>query len=108
MGREIKRYIKFEFPKLKKIGKKIYGEVVYIDSFGNLITNIPNSLNLGSFKISQIGKKVLIKDSYSEGKKGEFIGIKGSCGYYEIALNQGSAADLLNAKIGFSITGELT
>lgn len=107
LGRRIKNYVKFEFPKVKKKGGKIYGEVVYIDHFGNLITNIPNKIKIKEFRISK--KKIFIKKFYGEGKPEEIIGIKGSSGYYEIASNKGSAKNILEAKTDVTIViGETT
>jgi len=101
LGRRVKDYTKFEFPEIEKKRDKIYGEIVYIDHFGNLITNIPNEINIK--EISIIKKKIAVKKAYSEGLLGEIICIKGSCGYYEIACNQKSVRDILRAKIGMKI-----
>lgn len=101
LGYRVKRFIKFEFPKMKKKKGKIYGEIVYIDHFGNLITNVPNSIGVTAFSISK--RKIFVKDFYGEGRHNEIIGIKGSSGFYEIARNQGSASEALRAKVGMHV-----
>jgi len=98
-------YISFEFPGLTKNGKRLYGEIVYIDHFGNLITNIPNNIDISSLNIS--GGEVALKNLYGEGVKGQIICVKGSSGYYEISCNKGNAKELLSVNIGEKIAGEL-
>ncbi len=101
LGYRVKRFIKFEFPKIKKKKGKIYGEVVYVDHFGNLITNIPNSIGVTAFSISK--RKIFVRNFYGEGNPHEIIGIGGSSGFYEIARNQGSASEVLRAKVGMHV-----
>lgn len=101
LGYRVKRFVKFEFPKIKKKKGKIYGEVIYIDHFGNLITNIPNSISISAFFISK--RKIFVRGFYGEGDPYEIIGVKGSSGFYEIARNQGSASELLQAKLGMHV-----
>ncbi len=111
LGRLIKEFVKIAFP-LSKIEKnKIYGEVLYIDHFGNLITNIPNEVKLTELiaipKRGFSSAKIRIVNSYCEGKRNEPIVLKGSCGYYEIAVYQESAQALLKAEIGFKLIGRI-
>ena len=102
LGVRIKKYVKFEFPEIKKIGGKIYGEVIYIDHFGNLITNMENKIGVRELHIFK--KRIVVKKFYGAGKKGEIICIKGSSGYYEIAGNKVSARKILEAEIGSRVT----
>jgi S-adenosylmethionine hydrolase len=88
----------------------IRGSVVYIDSYGNVMTNINHSL----FK--QIGKdrKFIIEfaryeinrlsHSYSDVPEGEALAIFNSGNYLEIAMNSGKADSLLGLKLNDSIT----
>ena len=79
------------------------GEVVYIDRFGNLVTNIPRDLFVQfiedkDFQIQIQDKKIdSISTSYQEVKGGEPLAIFGSFGYLEISVNQGSAEEYFNA-----------
>ncbi len=101
LGINRKDYVKFEFPKIKKIKSGIQGEVIYIDHFGNLITNIPNSTDVKELYI--LKRKVLVKRFYGEGKMDEIIAIKGSCGFYEIASNKRNVKAISSVKIGMKI-----
>ena len=88
---------------------KIKGEVVAIDHFGNIITNI-NSEQLTEylpagpqqkFRI-KIGSNVIqgLSDSYASGRSNSPLALIGSRGYLEIAINKGNAAQRLNAAKG--------
>lgn len=97
---------KFEFPKVTKRVNRLHGEIVYIDHFGNLITNISNNYEIRHLTVS--GKKVAVKKFYSEGIAGQIICIKGSSGYYEISCNKGDAKRFLNVAVGEKIVASIT
>jgi S-adenosylmethionine hydrolase len=86
----------------------IVGLVIYIDHFGNLITNIPS----GSVKrndeilVEKNGEKKRLgkpRKAYGEGAEGECFPVFGSRGYLEIAVNGGSARDELRIRTGDEI-----
>ena len=79
---------------------KVIGEIIYQDSFGNLITNIPAKLVNGASQVV-IGKHIIdtVANSYAEVCKGELLAIIGSSGYLEISVSQGSASNLMKDKI---------
>lgn len=75
-------------------GRGLLGEVISIDSFGNLVTNISQEY-LGAFapdgliEIEIKGERIKgLKRSYEEGKEGEVIALWGSVGLLEIALKE--------------------
>jgi len=90
---------------VRNVGEnEIEAEIVYIDRFGNLITNLrkgnaPENFNL---KIAETTIEKM-RGFYSEVEKSEIFMIWGSAGFLEIAAFQNSAAELLNAKIGQKI-----
>jgi S-adenosylmethionine hydrolase len=88
---------------------KIKGEIVSIDRFGNLISNIGceyfeknSSTGSGTPVEIQIGGKRIkrLSHSYEDSKDQEPLAIIGSRGRIEIALNKGSAQQYFNAKTG--------
>ncbi len=91
---------KIESPVLLNISKPIenevglHGEIIYTDSFGNLITNITSKM-LNGFKSICIDDYVIdtIAKSYQDVEIGGLLAILGSSGYLEISVNRGSAAD---------------
>ncbi len=97
--------IKLSTPSHKK--NKTIGRVIYIDGFGNLISNIKKEqipsgdieIEINGVKISNMSKK------YSEGSKGNPIALVND-GFktLEVSLNKGNAASFLNSTIGEKIT----
>lgn len=83
----------------------LVGEIIYIDNFGNLITNIA-SKDVADFSGQQIEIEVSgrsvggVLKTYGEVKEGSLLALIGSYGNLEIACNMGNAAKLLNAKEG--------
>jgi hypothetical protein len=77
------------------------GLVVRIDSFGDIITNIPKQGN-GRYSV-KIGEKIYqmnYRENYSAAKQGELFLIEGSNRTLEISLKNGSANEQLFAKAG--------
>ena len=75
-------------------GEILVGEVIWVDHFGNLITNITQEA-LGAFAPDELieieikGETVRgLKTSYEEGQAGEIIVLWGSAGYLEISLKE--------------------
>lgn len=78
---------------------EISGVVLYGDSFGNLVTNIPGAAIKPGSRVYVDGYALdRISVSYGEAGKGELLAIIGSAGLLEISVNQGSAKDFLGAK----------
>ncbi len=81
--------------------KSIKGMVIYIDTYGNLITNISEKLfrfeqRARAFEIAFNTYKVKrIHTSYLDVAVPDHLALFGSHGFLEIALNQGNAALLL-------------
>jgi S-adenosylmethionine hydrolase len=85
------------------------GRIIHIDRFGNLITNISrrelteDEISAGA-KLEIGGREIVsFRKFYAEaagGASGELFAIWGSAGLLEIAANQASAAQLLDAARG--------
>lgn len=97
-------------------GVRIVGEVLLIDSFGNIVTNIDCS-SLKGVKFDQcILVKVGSEDlripfvrTYGEVKEGEALALIGSSGLLEIGMNRGSMSGRLSsAKEGTRVAVERT
>ncbi len=86
----------------KQSGDEIRGCVLYIDRFGNLITNIgasmiANELRRGESLVVYVGEKNVgpIRNSYGDVGQGELLALIGSSGTVEISVNTGRASDFL-------------
>lgn len=79
----------------------IEAEIIHIDRFGNLITNLRADDLPERFEM-QIGGRGInrLTEFFAEAAKGEIFAIIGSAGYIEIAVNRDSAARLLAARTG--------
>ncbi|ACX51762.1 protein of unknown function DUF62 [Ammonifex degensii KC4] len=74
------------------------GEVVVIDSFGNVITNLPPLPGAGYYQLrSATGIEMTLPfyPTYAEAPREKLFLTTGSAGTLEIALREGRAADLL-------------
>jgi S-adenosylmethionine hydrolase len=108
-GKEINNIVKIPFPKPKIDKNKILCEIIYIDRFGNLITNIENSLFNSIYEKSNLRKivfsekKVELKKSYDSVEMNQPLVINGSHDYIEISVRGKSAKEYFNCKIGQKI-----
>ena len=92
------------WPEPQKHQSSVVGEIIHIDHFGNLITNLPDTLASSLHATNQLscdGTPVHhIVSTYGEEKKGTLVGLAGSQGYLEIAVVEGRADHHLHASIG--------
>jgi len=76
------------------------GEVIYIDRFGNLITNIKPKAEIdGEVKIKEYVIEKISK-TYAEVKSGQLVALINSSGLLEIGVRNGNARDLTKAGYG--------
>ncbi len=102
-GKGIKSYKKIKLPKPKISSNYIKGQIIYIDRFGNLFTNVSQELKDKIKKPKIRIKDQLIKGikkSYAQVKPGNLLAIWGSSGFLEVAASSGSAKEKLGANIG--------
>ncbi len=110
-GPEIREATKPEFAKIKRKNGVLVGEVLHVDGFGNIITNIneeevAQSQVEGSVSVELPSCKLKLKlnKAYGETNPREPLALIGSHRFLEIALNQGNAAKKFKTKIGDKIT----
>jgi S-adenosylmethionine hydrolase len=84
----------------------IQGEVVYVDHFGNLITNIPGGWLAEGHWTCQVGGHTIhqLSTAYAEVPPGTLLTLVSSAGTVEIAQRSGSAAQKLRVTAGESVT----
>jgi len=99
LGEKIDNPSALESPLPCKKNGDLVGEVIRVDHFGNIITNITRE-HLGPFLPSKgltirIGSLVLqkISTAYSDTPEGQPLALIGSSGHLEIAVNMGRATD---------------
>jgi S-adenosyl-L-methionine hydrolase (adenosine-forming) len=80
--------------------KGIEGCVIYVERFGNAVTNISSSLASQASRIRVKGRTIPLCGSYSDVAQGRPVAVIGSCGFVEISVNRGNAAQKMGLKIG--------
>jgi len=91
-------------------GGVLVGQVIYVDRFGNLISNIPAPLleeSLGdrvAAVVSCAGREVgAIQATYDFGEPGQPLALINSMSLLEVAVNGGKACDVLGAGVGAEV-----
>jgi len=110
-GPEIQKIVTPKFAKITKRKEGLVGEVIYVDNFGNIITNFGekelNSISVEghvNIKLGDAKLKLKLCKAYAEAKPQEPLAIIGSHDFLEISVNQGSAAEKFRARSGDKIT----
>jgi S-adenosyl-L-methionine hydrolase (adenosine-forming) len=97
----VDQMVSLELKAPTKAGSELVGQVVYVDKFGNLITNIPADSVQKSDKVFVAAHEVgSFGTAYLHVSAGKTCAIVGSHGYLEVAVCMGNAAASLNANIG--------
>jgi hypothetical protein len=107
-GPRAEGFVRADWPRPRLKGGKLLGQILFSDSFGNLITNISReeygSLMTGRplrIHVHEKGWRIdRIHRTYGEGKNGEPMALFGSSGLLEIAVVGGSAQKELGLKRG--------
>ncbi len=93
------------------MGDNIRGSILYVDSYGNVITNIDRSLfdQVGrnrSFIIELARNNEIDKISreYNDVPEGEILALFNASDHLEIAMRNGKVSSMLNLKLNDSIT----
>jgi len=112
LGVKTSTYVEAAIPEARIFKGKIEGEIVYVDRFGNLVTNIgrellaslnarPGSvLKLSFRRVESKPLKVKFLRAYAEAEVGELLTLIGSWGTMEVSVNQARASDRLKVKVG--------
>jgi len=100
-GAEIKDFVHIKITKPRKISKQeIEADIIHIDHFGNLVTNLKQTNLPENFTLKINGKIInKLQSFFAEAERGELFMILGSAGFLEIAAFQDSAEKLCNARI---------
>lgn len=109
LGSEIssEKIVRLTPPKLEIERSQITGEAIYIDTFGNIITSIPQTTISESEKVEiNVKDRIIsgVSKTFSDASEGELLAYIGSVGYLEIAVRNGNAARLLDVAAREGIT----
>ncbi len=98
LGEHTRLTEKYEFAEPEIKGNIINATVLHVDKFGDVVLNIKKEHLRGIKKFSIKGKTFEIKQTFSECDG--LCMVYGSSSFYELALNQGNAAEMLGLKTG--------
>ena len=108
LGPARKDFVRLEWPQTRQTRRAVQGEIVYVDRFGNLITNldaaalIPNDRTVAHVFLR--GKRLCpIAAFYQAVESGKPVGVLGSAGFLEIAVNGGNASKKLKLSVGSQV-----
>ena len=103
-GPLVKRFSRLDYPKITRRGNVLEGEVLTVDTFGNLITNI-SKRDFAAFTGSKNVEIAFCAErfdsvctNYSEVESGQPLVLFGSSEFLEISMNEGNAADYFMAE----------
>lgn len=86
---------------------RVRAEIVHVDRFGNLITNVGplewSERDRGDVYVIAGGMSVAVRRTYADVAPGELLALVGSSGYVEIAVREGSAAERLGLGVGAAV-----
>ena len=109
LGPAITDPVRLPWPEPVFTADNIRGEIIYVDRFGNLVSNITAGafhdwLKGGNFQL-KVGPERLTRlhRTYGEAATGALLALMGSHGYLEIACVGGSAAGRLQAGVSLPL-----
>jgi len=95
--------VDLSFPEPTIEGEIIHGEVLVVDDFGNVITNVPGELLADAEQATVAGVTVPYVDTFARLDAGEKLLTVGSHGYVECDVNQGRGDEAFGLAAGDAV-----
>jgi S-adenosylmethionine hydrolase len=107
LGPPVEQWVRLHVPEPRPVMNGYAGEVIFVDDFGNLITNIRADWQQGP-DVLVVGQTTLTAGfrwvtSYAAAAPGALVALRSSVGLLEVAVTQGSAAKRLGAGVGTAV-----
>lgn len=104
LGPAVDDVVRIAQPEPERDGPTARGEVIHIDAFGNLITNLPRAWVGTNSEVWLAGTRIgPVRSTYSTVQSGQPLALIGSADLLEIALRDGSAARSLGVGRGAEV-----
>ncbi|HLQ68938.1 MAG TPA: SAM-dependent chlorinase/fluorinase [Gemmatimonadales bacterium] len=104
VGESIKQPLRSPLPTPRSQGDGVIGEVLYVDRFGTLVSNISPEMVEPGVRIRVAGTEVgPLRRTFGDAARGALVAFTGSGGTVEIAVRDGSAARLLGVGVGAEV-----
>ena len=94
------KWVDLTFPDPEVVASAARGEVLVVDGFGNVITNIPGDTVSERDTIRVRGDSVPVRDAYAARDPGEKLVTVGSHGNVEFAVNRGRGDEAFDFAVG--------
>lgn len=105
-GPTLPKIVRLSLPRIEKRRGRIIGQIIHIDNFGNLVSNVTAQelSKIKKFKI-RVRNRIIsrLSETYSEVGKGKILAYQGSSGFLEVGIREGNAGLKLGVKIGDKI-----
>jgi S-adenosyl-L-methionine hydrolase (adenosine-forming) len=103
LGRRVNDPMKLDIPVPVQRENAIQGEIIDVDSFGNLIINIPGNMLKISSRIMMGDLTIPLGKTFADVEPGKPIAYIGSLGFLEIAVNMDRADKFPNIGVGSKV-----
>jgi len=104
VGHPVSDVYRSPLPAPRHDGTAVIGEVIYVDRFGTLISNIPGPAVEPGIRIKVGGTEIgTLSRTFGDVGRGALVALVGSGGTVEIAVRDGSAARLLGVGVGAEV-----
>lgn len=109
VGPVVREPVPLPMPQVRREGPRLIGEVIHVDRFGNLVTNLPATdlptapslaltIDCDRLRLDRLSR------SYSDVHPGSFVAVIGSWDTLEIAVRDGNAAASLGCGKGAMVS----
>ena len=108
-GARIEDIVRIALPEAREMDSAVEGEVVHVDRFGNLVTNISAGAldrfaDGAALEVTVAGRsKMSVASTYAEIGRGSVGALIGSTGHLELSVGGGSAASALGCGRGTAV-----
>ncbi|MCU4925309.1 SAM-dependent chlorinase/fluorinase [Halobacteria archaeon AArc-dxtr1] len=100
-------YVDLSLPEPTVEDGKIVGEVLVVDEFGNVITNVPGDVIAGCESVVVDGDRVRVGETFADVPVGERLVTVGSHGNVEVDVNQGRGDEAFGLTAGDAVRIEI-
>ncbi|MFM8635781.1 MAG: S-adenosyl-l-methionine hydroxide adenosyltransferase family protein [Planctomycetia bacterium] len=108
LGPLVTDIVMLPWPVPRETDRDVGGEVIHVDAFGNLVTNLPTSLlpRLERYGMMHVGPHAIttVVRAYGDAAPGTAVALVGSQGFLEVAVVEGRADSRFSARPGTPVT----
>lgn len=103
LGPEIDDPVRLPLHRLERRGASLVGEVVHVDRFGTLVTNLPAERVAAGAAVRIGAYDLVLRSTFADVPTGDLVAFVGSGGTVEVAVRDGRADAVLGASRGAEV-----